>query len=183
MTLVDIYNRAFIALGQHPIVDENDTSRRSLLIASAYPTIYKEFLGLRNWTFSRKRSTLNPMTSSPREGYDAYTLPSDFINVIEANGTDAKYEIEGSILYINASSLILVYNSSSTDINRISPLGIKVLALLLAEALCDTLTQSTEKERKIMTKRQMALADASHSDSSNDFEIEIDDIEAIDVRY
>lgn len=96
--------------------------------AQFFPTARDKCLAKNDWSFARKRQTLNQVTLStmPASWEYAYQKPGDMIKnrfLIPTDGSDddkADYKIEGQYIYTNSSTAILVYTRKLTDMGQVS---------------------------------------------------------------
>lgn len=165
---VQIVNRALDKLGHtQPITSlTSDTSKAARLANRMFEFLRRKELSANYWTFARQRAQLAAEITGPAFGWTyAYQLPSDFLQLFflpdvsyPFDGfTDETYssiyEIEsGKILTDEPAPLKIQYIADVTDPNLFHPMFAEALACLLAQEMCESLTQSN-------TKRQLAIRD------------------------
>ena len=153
---VEIANRGLDKIGHSatPIVNiSTDNTKQSKLVSRMYDFLRKKELSTNWWKFAKKRVALAPDVDAPAFGYTyKYELPVDFLRLYKVN-TQYEYEIEGrQILCDDGPVLQIQYIADITDPNLFDPLYAEAFACLLAQELCEPITQSN-------TKRQFAVAD------------------------
>jgi hypothetical protein len=165
-TQTDICNRALQELGEEPITDISDDSKRARACRIAYEPSVKAELQAREWTFSIKRASLSALSTSPEfiKGY-AYQLPSDFLQIARPDQSNAPYDrdwmVEGQTIVTDDSAPIyLRYVSYEEDTSLWHPLFCEAVALRMARAMCEQLTQSNTKRNVINTLYREAIEEA-----------------------
>lgn len=160
-SIVGICNRALTALGEDLIVSLADNTKRAILCSLHYDPVRREVLRANPWRFARRQANLAAGGAAPLFDWTySYPVPNDFIRMYNESTDQADQPafqvFGGAILCNDAPPLGIVYIADVTDPTQFDALFAKLLALELAAAICEPLTQSVNK----LTKIQGAIADA-----------------------
>lgn len=166
----DIANRVLSKLG-HPRVSNIDTdnTKAAKTIRYMYDIILAALLAAFPWNFAIKRAQIAADASAPAWGYNkSYTLPVDFLSLLEIRG-NPEYSIEsGKILTNEGAPIYIKYISSVTDSGLFDPLFVELFATRMAYEACEELTQSNTKKALLLRDLQMIIKEAYASDSIQD---------------
>ena len=145
-SLIRIANRALSRIGEPPILDLAEDTRRAREFEIHYEGTRDELLRTGLWNFATKRAQLAPLATGPVFGDFTYQfpLPNDFIRVFRIDPDWADYKVEdGNVLY-DDSELDLKYIYRVTEVGRFDPIFESALVLKLAAVLAKVLTGNTE---------------------------------------
>lgn len=115
---VAICATALLELGARPINDFDEESENARLCSNLYPWVRDEMLREHPWNFAKRRVLISRDKESPQFGYaNQFTLPSDFIRLIEVNDTPfitgigwpPGYQLENGKILSNETQLRLRY--------------------------------------------------------------------------
>lgn len=165
-TKVEICNRALQHLGAKSITSLTEDSRNARSMNLAYEPIKLAELRKHPWSFAIKRVQLAASATAPTFSRStSFPLPSDYIRILnpdpEYNFNDLDWQIEGrNIITNDQAPLDLRYVYDVTDPNEMDVLFREVLAVKLAEATCEEITQSNQKKESLMVMYRDLIADA-----------------------
>lgn len=140
----DIVNDALARLGISQITSLTDGSKQAQFASRMYDQTRDEVLALRDWTFAVKRATLSQAASGNSEWLYAYTLPADFLRLVQINNDEIgtikhKFALEGNKIFTDSATLAVVYIAQITDVSLYSPLFVECLSIKLAAKLAGPL--------------------------------------------
>jgi hypothetical protein len=142
-----ICNLALDMVGAEPIVDIADANPRAEACSRNYDMALLQIMRTRQWGFLTKRVTLTAATAPPF-GWDfAYTLPTDYVGIVQLNGII--YEGQpGDWFVINSGQLLtdeetadVVYLGSDALPATFDALFVSAFATLLASRIATPLRQ------------------------------------------
>jgi hypothetical protein len=135
------------------------------------------------WNFAVKRRSLAKDAQAPDWGFNnAYTLPSDFLTLIEINN-NPEYRLEGGkILTDENAPLKIKYVFRETNTGNFEALFSEVLATRLAYEACEELTQSNTKKQILAQELRERITEAYASDSIQNQPVERPDDEWLTSR-
>ena len=181
-TDVQIVNMALLALGADTITALTDTSSKEAIVANAlFDQAREEVLMAHPWACAVKRANLD-MDVPPDYGWDnAFTLPTDFLAVVEVDGVDPggvqMYEIEDGRLLTNLDEVNIRYIYRNEDPSSYSPMLTECITLNLAskmaypivgkESVANVLYQ--KYERKLNEARCRDAQASQNSPSGDDY--------------
>jgi hypothetical protein len=193
---VAICNMALAHIGSAAEVEAispPDGSREAALCAQFYAQARTELLEPGGWQFALARATLAEVTNDSDAWSFAYALPSDCMTAkrvigaslttvyelgdadIMANPTwmddnaGGDFQIEGTVLYTNVESAVLVYVRDITDTNKFTPSFTAALSYTLASYLAGPIVKGVEGTRvgDAMRQRAISYADSAATASAN----------------
>lgn len=173
-SIVDICNRALIAIGADTITALTDGSNNAHACNDVYESARDELLRLHPWNFAVARSRLGRLAEAPVFGFRfAYQLPSDWIRTLSVHGDDTggvtvAYRQEGRTLHADAAALYLRYICRVSDPNRMDPLFRTALSLRIALDVTDRVSHSESKVARVARQFERALRAAKAVDSQED---------------
>lgn len=177
---VEIVNRALDKLGASRVVNiDTDATKQSRLAARMYDALRKKELSSNFWKFAKKRTTLAPNIVAPEFGWDvAYTLPADFVRLYWIDSS-IPYELEDhdghlSILTNEGGSLEIQYIADITDTSKFDALFVEAFASLLAQEMCEALTQSNNKRQLAIEEYRSIIKQARYMDAIQEPPIDVD---------
>lgn len=171
----DICNRALSKLGQ-PRVSNVDTTdiKAARVMRHNYDTIRDSLIAEYPWNFALKRTTLAKHATDPAWGFNnSYTLPSDFLSLIEIkNNPDYRIEVDSdgdlAILTDEGAPIYILYVRKVTDTGRFDPLFVEALAGRLAVEGCEELQESNTKKQILLQEHEYLIKKAFASDAIQD---------------
>lgn len=168
---VEICNRALQMLGAGHIVDLTDDSPEARACNLAYEPCRDALYRKHYWNFTKACAELAADATAPAWGRaTAAQLPADFVRLYrpypEDNSYASDWEIEGRKIYTNDTApLYLRYISRVTDPNEMDPLFRELLSTVMAEAMCEELTQSNTKKAALVADRKDIMAEARRANA------------------
>lgn len=127
---------------------ETDPATSATIINESFDLWRDELLVKYPWNFAIKRTQLAKDADAPAWGFsNAYTLPSDYLHILQISG-DPEYQIEGGkILTDEGAPLKIKYVYRVTSPGSFHPLFSEALAGHGAVEICERLTQSNTKKQ------------------------------------
>lgn len=160
---VDICNLALLRLGQDKITALTGTDNRSVACNEFYDQSRQEVLVMSRpgWNCAKKRAILSADSSEPHFDYDAkFRIPTDCLRVLyisDSNGNPIRvsWERREDYILLNDTDCYIVYIFNLENVDKMTPLLKRAIALKLAEYLCMRLKQSSKLLNEI--KEELAL--------------------------
>lgn len=153
---IDICNIALDYINQAKITNiDTPSTKIEKLFNRQYEFVKRFVLRMHSWNFANKRVLIPQDAVAPAFGYPAqYELPADYIRIKRIGGRydyyDKDYEIEdGKLLCDFEAPLPLNYIYDVTDVTKMDPLFIQVLALELALNVGFDINASTTETQRI----------------------------------
>jgi hypothetical protein len=168
---ISIANRALQELGDEPITSLSDGNTRARAVNVAFEPARQAELRAHPWNFAVRRASLAASATAPAFGpSNAFPLPSDFLKLLppdEAENYNSRdWIIEGrSVLTYDSAPLEIRYIADITDANTMDSLFREALALRIADALCEKLTQSNTKREAIAAKYVRTIREARRANA------------------
>lgn len=176
LTKVQVINEALALIGESPISDVLESTARAAAANSHWDAVRHDVLGRLDWQCAVKRANLSQHATAPLFEYAyAYTLPSDFIRLVEiydvTTGTyisyahpDASYQIEWHegfrSIITSRSPLQVRYVFDLTDTTLMSSSMQKAIAAKLAARLAKRLTGQSNLVASMEAMYQHVLGEA-----------------------
>lgn len=149
---IKLCNRALSHLGEPPIAALTDASKRAQYCALHYDPVRQAELRRYPWNCAETRAALPANATPPAFGFgSAFPLPADFLRFWNADDPALfGWTIEsGQILTDLGAPLNIVYIRDLADVTAMDALLTRVIALELAIALCEPLSQSAAKYQEL----------------------------------
>lgn len=156
---VEVCNLALDLLKQDVITSiDSPTGGTDVICARWYDQVRRSTLRKHPWNFAATRATLAPNAIAPAFGFtQAFDLPNDFVRLLtigddSIDDLQGKYQLEdGQLLfsYSDDSSLKIRYVYDFTEVARMDPLFVDVLAAELALRIAYKVTGSDEAAERI----------------------------------
>lgn len=173
-SVTSICNRALQRLGtSNRIINITDDTKNGRACNACYEALRDAMLRKHYWNFAKKDTgALAPDDDAPLDpdyGYQ-FSLPSDFLRLVKPkNQPNLDWTIQGRRLLSNDGDTIYVkYIAKITDANLFDPLFAEALAMDMAYAMCEEITQSTSKQVGIAQDKKDTMDEAKRV---NAFEI------------
>jgi hypothetical protein len=107
---IDIISKALILCGERPLTSLTDNRYGATVGSNLFELIYENEIQSNPWRFSMKKKLLSQLVDVPLNSWRyAYQLPSDMLLPRGVIPVDPIYEIFGTHLYSNFSSVELDY--------------------------------------------------------------------------
>jgi hypothetical protein len=139
---VSIYNMALRMIGESPVQSPTEDSENAASINDIYDITRLALLRQVPWNFAMKTGELAEITSeTPPDFEKVYQLPSDIVKLIEIVNSLTQeqttyYEIRGSKLYCDLSSVCIKYVYDITDTAAFDSLFTIAMAYAIAVQIC-----------------------------------------------
>ena len=153
-SIIDICNMALYAIGETPITSLEDGTKASTACNALWVPTRDYIQSCHQWPETLKRSTLTASATSPNHEWTyAYTLPSDYLALVELYEHDAgenDYVVEGGYLLSDQSSAKILYIAKISDTTKWSTELVEVVRLKLAMELCIPMSARVEIWERVM---------------------------------
>lgn len=171
MTSTNIANYALAFIGEPRISDINDPNSTVALTCSQwFDQTCDEVLRTHRWNCATRRATLSRLVQSDSASYPfTYSLPTDFLRLLEVNGEAAEsssefFEIEGKTLLIKEEAVTIRYIARILP-DQFDPLLTKAVALALAATIAIPLTSKLQLQAHCLGLFHSALSRARQIDA------------------
>jgi hypothetical protein len=157
-----IANRALSKLGETRVSNVDiDNTKPAKVIRFMYDIVRDAMLAAYPWNFAIKRVQIAADASAPAWGYSKqYTLPVDFLSLLEIKG-NPEYRIEsGKILTNEGAPIYIRYIAQITDTGLFDALFVEAFATRMAYEGCEEITQSNTKKDLLARDLQGILKEA-----------------------
>lgn len=147
-----VANGALTLLGERRISSIDENSKTAKLLKERYDEVRDELLRAHPWGFATKRASIAKDTTAPTFGFtNAYTLPTDFLRLIEVNNqADWIYRVEGGKVVTDLDSpLEIVYTAQITNTDIMDVMFRQTLSAALAADLAEAFTGTEGKVDQI----------------------------------
>lgn len=155
-SIVDICNMALYAIGETTITSLEDGTKASTACNALWVPTRDYIQSCHPWSETMKRATLTASATSPNHEWTyAYTLPSDYLALIELyehDAGDSDYVVEGGYLLSDETSAKIIYIAKISDTTKWSTELVEAVRLKLAMELCIPLSARVEIWERIMTQ-------------------------------
>jgi hypothetical protein len=170
-SVIEICNNALLDLGEDVIMSLGDDSKAAGLCNHRWPAVRDAVLRAHPWNCAMSQAELAAGTATPlwKWAYK-YTLPSDFLRVIQVVGCDggdiSDWEIQGNIILCDEDAPIFIsFVRCETDPRKYDALLTEALSARLAAALAYPLTGSTSLAQAYWELYQKKLTEARGVDA------------------
>lgn len=170
----DIANRALSKLGSSRVSNvDTDNNTPAKTISYMWDSVRDAMLTAFPWNFAIKRVQIAADATAPSWGYNnSYTLPSDFLALIEIKDMP-DYRIEGGKILTNQRApLYIKYIYRVEETGLYDSLFNEALATRLAYEACEQITQSNTKKQILAQEFRERISEAYASDSIQDLPVE-----------
>jgi len=176
-TSLNIVNKSLLFIGADTIDALTDSSTRAEVCNELYADIRDEVLVATRygWNCAKKMVELTVEGTDPRFDYDyRYTKPLDCLRVLylsdtNGNKTTAKWEVIDNNIYSDEDAVSVVYIYQLTDVEKMSPLLVRCIALQLAINISYRLKQSTAQKADLQKELATILFLAEGIEASERF--------------
>ncbi len=169
LTETSLCNQALARLGGERIMSLDDGSKAARFCKLFYAQTRDELLRSHHWNFAIARATLVPLAEEPLFGWKCqYTLPGDFIRLVQLNGfgeTEAhrSSEIEGGALLTNEAEARIRYVRRVEDAGLFDSLFAEALMVKLAAKLAQPLTGNRAASGELLAEYERITAPLARS--------------------
>lgn len=154
-------NAALAKLGQGAVLSFDDPDERARWLKSRFADVRDLVLRSNRWSFALGRTKLTAEATAPAFGWArAFPLPTDCLQLVEAEGLPRHALEGGRILADETGPLNVRYLRRVTDVSAWDPLFAEAVACRLAYELAEKLTQSGTKKDAALRDYQLALREA-----------------------
>jgi len=165
-TSIDLASNALLLIGEETISSFTDDSTAALVAANLYEPTFEALLTVHPWRFASSKATLSRLTATPVNQWDyAFQLPADFLVAQHVDSDIMNYQIYGSKLYSNQTSIVLDY-TFKPDESLLPAYFAEVLEYKLASVFAIPITESATKGEYYAELAEKMLTKAKQIDSS-----------------
>lgn len=166
-SVVGMCNRALQRLGAARITSLSDDSKNARACNAAYEPVRDALLRKYRWSFAITRVQLAADATAPAFGpSNSFSLPSDCLRFLPPNDSGIDWIQEGrAILTDDSAPLDVRYIKQVTDPNEMHADFREVLALQMAAAMCEEITQSNTKMDSIKDDIRTAMREAKQANA------------------
>lgn len=167
---VQICNNALIKVGSDVISSLTENTKGAKLCNQLYEPIRDELLRLHPWNFAVERVELAAEVASPLFGFEfKFTLPSDFIRLLDVYDYVTRYRIEGNNIFSDDNNLKIVYIKKETNPGKFDSAFTEVLATRIASEISYSLSGSRTLSDSLLEIYTRKLASAKMVDAQENF--------------
>lgn len=163
-TKLDIINAALTKLGLEPIATLSDNTKRAKQADTNYERLKRKLLRQHPWNFAKKRIELTAdVGSSPVYGFNfQYSLPSDFLRLLQIESSYEDHAIEGDKLFYNDGEKINIQyvHDAAEALFDTDPLFEDLLAITLAHELSYGLVQNQSLKEQLAGEMARLMAES-----------------------
>jgi len=172
--VVEICNIALGFLGAERITSiENPESDNEMLCALYYPIARDAVLESADWTFATFREVdSTPLEDPPAWGYtQAHAKPNEALrilqvrnNIFQNKSSQLKWNLEGSVINSDASTIFIKYIKRITDTKKYTPSFVQCLAARVAVDMCIQITENRSLFGDLWAAYSAKLNEAMNND-------------------
>lgn len=162
-----IANRALSKLGEARVSNiDTDNNKPAKVIRFMYDIVRDAMLTAYPWNFAIKRVQIAADSDAPAWGYNKqYTLPTDFLALLEIRG-NPEYRLEGGFILTNEGApLYIKYIARIENSGLFDPLFVEAFATRMAFEGCEEITQSNTKKEALLRDYEMIVRQAYASNA------------------
>lgn len=162
-----IANRALSKLGEARVSNiDTDNNKPAKVIRFMYDIVRDAMLTAYPWNFAIKRVQIAADSDTPAWGYNKqYTLPTDFLALLEIRG-NPEYRLEGGFILTNEGApLYIKYIARIENSGLFDPLFVEAFATRMAFEGCEEITQSNTKKEALLRDYEMIVRQAYASNA------------------
>ena len=166
-SIVDCCNDALQMVGVPRILSIDDNRKEARQCASAWDGCRRSELRAHRWNFAIKRAVLAPDSTAPTFGFTyQFTLPTDCLRVLRPSDYALDWLIEGrKILTNSGDTLQLRYIADIENPALWDSLFYDLVAVAVAEAICESVTGSTVKLQVLGDRRKSITQEAKRTNA------------------
>lgn len=168
-TEIEICNAALLRAGiTRRIENLSDSTPEADACEAEYYAVRDMLLEEHNWQWAVKYSTLAADATAPAWYWNVqYTLPNDFITLLNLEAEEISYEItdDGMLMTNETAPLKIRYISREEDVTRFPQLFKQALIAKLAAHLAMALAKDLKRVDYLEQRYDRLIADARFSDS------------------
>ncbi len=171
---IDLISKALILCGEEPLVSLSDQRYGATVGANLFEMLYENELQSNRWRFASTKIALSKLAAAPlNQWQNAFQLPSDMLLPVGIYPPDLTYEIYGTHLYTNRSTVELDYMFKPV-VTKCPAYFSTLMTFVLAQHMIKPITESDTAvdvmAEKYRIQRGMALyADAQGRPSKATF--------------
>lgn len=174
VSVTKLCNRALQRLGSARITDIEEDSKNGRACNACYESLRRKELAAHNWRFAITRVILAPLAAAPVFDFDyQFPLPADYVKmmkpVLDTGIPDplCDWEVEKGVILTNnnGDTLNFRYIADVTDVTTFNPIFFEALAMQMAFAMCEELTNSTSKQQGVLADYKDQIAEARRANA------------------
>lgn len=170
MTATEIANMALGHLGTGRIADFDENSPAAENVRRFWAVCRREALRRGDWNFATARLTLSAAVTLPAGVAKAYTLPGDYLRLLEVNGVAAgtglaTFEVERGLLITNDDPVTIKYVRDEENASAWDDAFALCVSYRLAAAIAPSLSSQPSLADAMMAKAEAAMNSAKGLDA------------------
>jgi hypothetical protein len=163
---VKISNIALSLLGEPLLTSLAEETKAARLVDLRYDDVRDAVLRAHPWNCATKRAVLTSLATAPTYGFTtAYSLPSDFLRLVETDKRTNNFRIEGRTILVDYSPVNIKYIYRVTDVSEMDDLLRQTIAARLAAEMALPLTADAERMTALWQQYQNKLSEARFVDA------------------
>lgn len=148
---IGLISKALILCGETPLVGLSDDRYGATVGAGLFEMLYEAELQSNRWRFSMKKGSLSRLVDEPLNEYQyVYQLPTDMLLLVGMTYPQ-DYEIYGSHLYTNATSVEIEYQFKP-EVDAIPAYFALLMTYVLAKDMISPITENEAKHKMMQAK-------------------------------
>lgn len=146
-TKITICTNALLKLGALPISAFDENSTEALLCSNLWDEVRDSVLRSHPWNCAVKRVALAPTGIAPVYDYSyAFTVPGDFLRLLEVDTTD-DYKLEGGEILAADNPLYIKYIFKNENVATYDALLVSALSAYMQAELAYPITKSSSQQK------------------------------------
>ena len=164
---LEVVNIALTRIGVEPILDlDDETDNIAVTAKTFYAQTRDHLLSQHFWNFAMKRTELAKDAIAPAFGWSArFKIPGDYLLMYETYPYHFNYEIEGSYILCNLTTLKMKYVAQVLAAVNFHPSFTEALTYALAARMAWQMTQSRSLMQDMEDKYQEVIRNAKSTDA------------------
>lgn len=184
MSATEICNVALAMIGEKAITSLTEDSKTGRVCNLLYLNKLDYILRMYSWKFATTRVTLAPDAAAPDFEFTyQFTLPSDYIKLIELYPNSITYKFEGNKILCDETELCIRYTARIEDTSMMDGGFKEAFSALLARELAIPISDSMSKQRTMDELYEAKIAEARFAGSIEDDLQQIEANDWINSRY
>lgn len=164
---IEICNRGLQKVGESQITSFDDPTKQARECKRLYSFARDTLQRLYLWNFCKKRGVLPALAAAPNtnEYERQFSLPSDFLRLIDVQ-IEEEWSLEGGVILTNAAApLYIIYGARVTDTTKFDSLFTETLSAYISVELTEIFTQDRFKKESLFQQFNLLLSQAKATDA------------------
>jgi hypothetical protein len=148
---IGLISKALILCGEKPLQSLSDDRYGATVGSNLFELLYESELQSNRWRFSMKKGALSRLALEPlNEWQYVYQLPTDMLLLVGMT-CPQPYEIYGSHLYTNASTVEIEYQFKP-EVSALPAYFALLMTYVLAKDMVSPITENADKHKMMQAK-------------------------------